>query len=145
MTLDPCQWLRSLRKRNDEEVCHDGGVFCPHSTQLSSSLLCPPVLAHEKLFLEDLPSCDQYERSYMHRDTISHVVVTPTDFIITASVDGHLKFWKKHEERGIEFVKHFRSHLGSITSLSASADGLHLCTTSNDQAMKVYDIINFGK
>ena len=35
-----------------------------------------------------------------------------TDFIITASQDGHVKFWKKKEEEGIEFVKHFRSHLG---------------------------------
>jgi hypothetical protein len=34
-----------------------------------------------------------------------------SDFIITASVDGHVKFWKKQEE-GIEFVKHFRAHLG---------------------------------
>ena len=34
-----------------------------------------------------------------------------TDFIATASQDGHLKFWKKLEE-GIEFVKHFRAHLG---------------------------------
>ena len=40
-----------------------------------------------------------------------------TDFIITASHDGHVKFWKKIEE-GIEFVKHFRSHLGkNFTSL----------------------------
>lgn len=37
--------------------------------------------------------------------------VCRTDFIITASHDGHVKFWKKIEE-GIEFVKHFRSHLG---------------------------------
>lgn len=35
-----------------------------------------------------------------------------TGFIITASCDGHVKFWKKCEEAGIEFVKHFRSHLG---------------------------------
>ena len=34
-----------------------------------------------------------------------------SDFLITASADGHVKFWKK-EERGIEFVKHFRGHLG---------------------------------
>jgi peptidylprolyl isomerase domain and WD repeat-containing protein 1 len=34
-----------------------------------------------------------------------------TDFLVTASCDGHVKFWKKTEE-GIEFVKHFRSHLG---------------------------------
>ena len=30
-----------------------------------------------------------------------------TDFIITASQDGHVKFWKKREDEGIEFVKHF--------------------------------------
>ncbi len=35
-----------------------------------------------------------------------------TDFIITASCDGHVKFWKKKDEEGIEFVKHFRSHMG---------------------------------
>lgn len=35
-----------------------------------------------------------------------------TGFIVTASCDGHVKFWKKNEEAGIEFVKHFRSHLG---------------------------------
>lgn len=65
---------------------------------------------YEKLYLNNLPNTECYEKSYMHRDTISHVVVTKTDFVITASIDGHVKFWKKMEE-GIEFVKHFRSHL----------------------------------
>ena len=35
-----------------------------------------------------------------------------TDFIISASCDGHIKFWKKKPDIGIEFVKHLRSHLG---------------------------------
>lgn len=68
------------------------------------------VLEYEKLYLENLPDAECYEKSYMHRDLVTHVVVTKTDFIVTASVDGHLKFWKKMED-GIEFVKHFRSHL----------------------------------
>ena len=38
---------------------------------------------------------------------------TPSDFIITGSADGHLKFWKK-QEQGIEFVKHYRSHIGAV-------------------------------
>ena len=54
-----------------------------------------------------MPCSDRYERSYMHRDDVSHVAVTKTDFIITASCDGHVKFWKKMD-LGIEFVKHFR-------------------------------------
>lgn len=37
--------------------------------------------------------------------------VVRTDFLVTASADGHVKFWKK-KEQGVEFVKHFRAHLG---------------------------------
>lgn len=79
----------------------------------------------------------------MHRDVITHLVVTPgTDFLITASVDGHVKFWKKREE-GIEFVKHFRSHLLPINSLSVNANGTYMCTASMDKTVKVFDVINF--
>ena len=43
------------------------------------------VLEFEKIYLKNLPSAEMYEKSYMHRDVISHVVVTPhTDFIVTA-------------------------------------------------------------
>jgi peptidylprolyl isomerase domain and WD repeat-containing protein 1 len=44
--------------------------------------------------------------------------VTSSDFIITGSVDGHLKFWKK-QEGGVEFVKHYRAHLGSVDGAPA--------------------------
>ncbi len=33
--------------------------------------------------------------------------------MVTGSQDGHVKFWKKQEE-GIEFVKHFRAHVGEL-------------------------------
>ena len=39
------------------------------------------------------------------------LIATRTDFIVTACQDGHVKFWKKLEA-DIEFVKHFRAHLG---------------------------------
>jgi peptidylprolyl isomerase domain and WD repeat-containing protein 1 len=54
-----------------------------------------------------------YEMSYMHRDIVTHVAVSATSYIITGSIDGHVKFWKKQPE-GIEFVKHFRAHMGMI-------------------------------
>lgn len=102
-----------------------------------------------------------------------------TDFIITTSVDGHLKFWKKTAV-GVEFVKHYKAHLGiwisncfnssslsfvvvvlvpfaytiygtiftvilgPIVDVSASADGLLVCTVGADMAVKVFDVINFG-
>uniref|UniRef100_H2YC12 peptidylprolyl isomerase n=1 Tax=Ciona savignyi TaxID=51511 RepID=H2YC12_CIOSA len=94
------------------------------------------------MYLDNMPDSDRYERSFMHRDTLTHVCVTKTDFVLTASSDGHVKFWKK-QERGVEFVKHFRAHLGAITCMSASYNGELMCTVADDKAMKVFDVVNF--
>eukprot|EP00959_Pyramimonas_sp_CCMP1952_P190076 3976451-Pyramimonas_sp.AAC.1 len=44
---------------------------------------------------------------------------------------------------GIEFVKHFRSHLGPVDGLAVSSDGSYLASVSRDKSAKVYDVINF--
>lgn len=44
---------------------------------------------------------------------------------------------------GIEFAKHFRSHLGPIEGLAVSADRLLCCTISNDRSVKIYDVVNY--
>jgi peptidylprolyl isomerase domain and WD repeat-containing protein 1 len=75
------------------EVAHDGKAG---------------VLKYEDVYLRAIPSASQYEKSFMHRQTITHVIATVTNFILTASVDGHLKFWKKKHAEGVEFVKHFK-------------------------------------
>lgn len=36
----------------------------------------PPVLPHEKLYKDHLPSADRYYKSFMHRDVINFVVMT---------------------------------------------------------------------
>lgn len=100
------------------------------------------ILPHESLYLENIPSGESYERSYMHRDTITHCLSTATDFVVTASCDGHIKFWKK-VENGIEFVKHFRSHLAPIKSLAANPEGTLLCSAAVDKSLKIFDIVNF--
>ncbi|XP_013778129.1 peptidylprolyl isomerase domain and WD repeat-containing protein 1-like [Limulus polyphemus] len=100
------------------------------------------VLEFENVYLDNLPCAESYEKSYMHRDVITHVVSTPTDFIITASCDGHVKFWKK-EEQGIEFVKHFRTHLGNVQDVTANLTGTLFCSVSNDKSLKVFDVVNF--
>ena len=66
-----------------------------------------------------------------------------TEFIVTGSCDGHVKFWKKTED-SMEFVKHFRSHLGAIVDMVENYNGTLLCTAATDEAMKIFDIINFG-
>ncbi|TFK61387.1 hypothetical protein BDN72DRAFT_965195 [Pluteus cervinus] len=100
------------------------------------------VLPHERLYLEHLPNADQYHKSFMHRDNINFCVVTKTDFIITTSIDGHLKLWKK-QETGIEFVKQYRAHLTAVTAVSASADGQLFATVSEDGTAKVFDVVDF--
>lgn len=72
------------------------------------------------------------------------IFIDRSNFVITASSDGHVKFWKKQEEL-IEFVKHFRAHLMAMQSVVSSCDGVYACTTSLDRTMKVFDVINFGK
>ncbi len=60
------------------------------------------------MFLDALPTCGRYEKSYMHRDIVTHTALSKTsEFVITGSADGHVKFWKKMLT-GIEFVKHFQ-------------------------------------
>ena len=54
-----------------------------------------------------------------------------TDFLITGSVDGHLKFWKKKPE-GVEFVKHFRAHKGAIDGALTHVVILSLVQSSTD-------------
>ncbi|KAK3041246.1 hypothetical protein RJ639_001529 [Escallonia herrerae] len=99
-------------------------------------------LQFEQAYLDALPSANMYEKSYMHRDVVTHVAVSAADFFITGSLDGHLKFWKK-KGLGIEFAKHFRSHLGPIEGLAVSIDGLLCVTISSDHSVKIYDVVNY--
>ena len=113
----------------------------PSSSSSSSSKKPKPSrLAHESLYLSALPNASRYHQSFMHRSAINYVCVTPfTSFVVTTSTDGHLKFWKK-QEVGIEFVKHYRAHLGVITAVACSADGGILASAGNDKSIKVFDV-----
>ena len=96
-----------------------------------------------QVYLENMPCCGYYEKSYMHRDVLIDLSVTSkTGFVITSSVDGHVKFWKKLTD-SIEFVKHFRAHLGKIMDASCSNDGTLYCTVADDKTLKVFDVPNY--
>lgn len=129
------------KRSHDSEDSDSEGLIGPSLSEASQPKK-RKKLQHEHLYLENLPCAESYERSYMHRDVITHCLVTSTDFIITASCDGHLKFWKK-VETGIEFVKHFRSHLGLITKIAVNIEGTLLCSASSDKSLKIFDVLNF--
>ena len=77
------------------------------------------MLEYEQQYLAALPLAGMYEKSYMHRDTLTAVAVAPgTDFFVTASVDGHIKFWKK-QPLGVEFAKHYKVRACMLLCLCA--------------------------
>ncbi len=95
-----------------------------------------------RVLTDRLPSARAYEKSYMHRTEITHLLVTKTDFLITASVDGIIKFWKKTSP-DIEFVKVFKAHLEPVVGLAASSTGHLLASISTDKTLKIFDVESF--
>uniref|UniRef100_A0A671MI30 peptidylprolyl isomerase n=2 Tax=Sinocyclocheilus TaxID=75365 RepID=A0A671MI30_9TELE len=145
VSRDGSENKRKLDEDEDEDEDEgegEGGWVGPLPSEATQTKK-KKVLEYERLYLDNLPSASMYERSYMHRDVITHIVCSKTDFTITASQDGHVKFWKKKEDEGVEFVKHFRSHLGVVECISVSAEGALFCSVGDDQAMKVFDVVNF--
>jgi peptidylprolyl isomerase domain and WD repeat-containing protein 1 len=79
----------------------------------------------------------------MHRDQLCFTIFTPyTEFLITSSIDGVVKFWKK-DFGGVEFVKEFKAHEGEIRSVSVSADGRSFATAGVDNTVKIFDVTTF--
>ncbi|KAK4673502.1 Peptidyl-prolyl cis-trans isomerase cyp15 [Podospora pseudopauciseta] len=101
------------------------------------------VLPYEKLYISALPKSTRYSKSLMHKEQLAHLTMTPlTEFLITSSLDGVVKFWKKVAD-GIEFVKEFKAHQGEIRSVSTSADGRSFATAGPDKTVKLFDVMTF--
>lgn len=102
------------------------------------------IILNAKKYFEDLPQIERYARSFMHRDAVCSIKVTSrTNFVITASNDGFVKFWKKMPT-GIEFVKQFRAHLGPVDAATASFDGtLYASACASERTIKAFDVVNF--
>ncbi|BFZ63513.1 Peptidyl-prolyl cis-trans isomerase cyp15 [Saitoella coloradoensis] len=101
------------------------------------------VLPHERIYLSNLPSSDKYTKSFMHRDNLSFVTLTPYyNFVITTSVDGYVKFWKK-QAVGIEFVKQYRAHVDAVVAVGVSAGGELFASCGANGSLKIFDVINF--
>jgi peptidylprolyl isomerase domain and WD repeat-containing protein 1 len=112
-------------------------------TNFIISILILKFLIVDSVILNKLPSGKNYEISYMHRETLTHVLVATKDFVITASVEGVVKFWKKNNIGTLEFIKSFRAHSSPLTFAALSPDGCWLATGSFDKSIKIFDIENF--
>ena len=100
-------------------------------------------LPYEKQYVAALPTSTRYSKSLMHKDQLSYCTLTPhTDFLITSSIDGYVKFWKK-VAGGVEFVKEFKAHNGEIKSVTVSVDGRSYATVGSDNTIKIFDVETF--
>jgi peptidylprolyl isomerase domain and WD repeat-containing protein 1 len=103
-------------------------------------------LPYEALYVEALPKGVRYSKSLMHKDQVVSVTVAPSpvDFVITTSIDGVVKFWKK-TATGIEFAKEYRAHNGRIQSSTISADYATFATAGaeDDKTIKLFDVVTF--
>ncbi|XP_074097124.1 peptidylprolyl isomerase domain and WD repeat-containing protein 1 [Cotesia typhae] len=129
-------------KRNIEETHDSDNEWVGPTPSEAAPVKKQKVLEYEQVYINNLPSSECYEKSYMHKDVVTHLLVTKTNFIMTASSDGAVKFWKKQDE-SIEFVKNYKSHTKAIKGLAGSYDGVFAATVGLDQVLKVYDVTNF--
>ncbi|KAH7077345.1 hypothetical protein FB567DRAFT_535071, partial [Paraphoma chrysanthemicola] len=127
---------------NDDDTSSDDDDFGP-ALPSSAPKKKKRKLPYEKLYVAALPTSQRYFKSLMHREQLCFTTLTShTDFLITSSIDGVVKFWKK-DFGGIEFVKEFRAHTGEILSVNVSADGRSFATAGSDKTVKLFDVVTF--
>ncbi|KAF3131264.1 hypothetical protein TWF594_009867 [Orbilia oligospora] len=138
----PNKRAASAVPEDDDDSSSDDGVG-PSLPSAANTTKKRRTLKHEALYLSNLPSQTRYYRSLMHRDNVAFANWTPfTDFLITTSTDGVIKFWKK-QDVGIEFVKMFKPHAGDIVGVSVSADGRSFASCGVDKTVRIFDVVTF--
>lgn len=103
-------------------------------------------MADLQLFLDRLPCTPKYELSYLHRDVVCAVAVSQIHSVVMSlSVDGIVKFWKK-TENNIEILRYYKAHSSAPIGLHMSKDesfaASWTCNTVNVYNVKDCDLIN---
>ncbi|KAI8629370.1 hypothetical protein F5Y19DRAFT_79474 [Xylariaceae sp. FL1651] len=131
-----------VKNNGDEDDSSSDDDMGPQLPSVAAPKKKRRVLPYEKLYVDALPKSSRYSKSLMHKEQLSFVTVTRTDFLITSSVDGVVKFWKIIVQ-DIEFVKEFKAHQGEIRYVSVSQDGRSFATAGADNTVKIFDVITF--
>lgn len=99
--------------------------------------------------LWDIPTSAHYKVSFAHRKVVTKVVTSlKHGYVITASDDGIVKFWKRQpadSQECLEFVKSFTAHIGSVVALAVSHGdgGDTAASVGSDNCIKLYDVSTF--
>ena len=135
--------LRNDTKETDTNNDNDNNNDDVNSPANKKRKLGTTINSNDLIDLNRLPCSLFYEYSYMHRNIITHIKIANNyNFIITCSIDGYIKFWKKCEIN-IKFVKEYKSHKNRINDISISNNNQYLCSIGSDKLMNIYNIITF--
>ncbi|EMC91415.1 hypothetical protein BAUCODRAFT_326960 [Baudoinia panamericana UAMH 10762] len=133
----------NVKKENVEEESDDDDIGPALPSAEAPRKKKRRKLPYEKQYIAALPTATRYYKSLMHKDQLAFCTFTPhTDFLITSSVDGYVKFWKK-VAGGIEFVKEYQAHDGEIKNATVSVDGRSYATVGADGTVKIFDVVTF--
>ncbi|KAI0979187.1 hypothetical protein GJ496_006522 [Pomphorhynchus laevis] len=129
----------------------DSNVVCKNDNTIDiSNEQVSSVSATNQVTQSQCQDQEYYVKSYMHRDICSHVLVShANNFLITASNDGHIKFWKildynQTSSGELEFVKDYRAHINPITCMKLNKDGKLLASLSKeDRSIKIFHVLSF--
>jgi len=120
----------------------------------------------------EIPTPAHYQISFMHRSVVTHVITSwKHAYVITASNDGIVKFWKRiqvappelaikanantgnisnSKNEGattpcLEFVKSFTAHVGPVSALVMEDLDADVCVSigHQDGIIKLYDVSTF--
>ena len=115
----------------------------------------------------DIPTPAHYQISFMHRSVVTHVITSwKHAYVVTASSDGIVKFWKRTEvvppeaanvggskfnqkddttTPCLEFVKSFTAHVGPVAALVMEDLQSDVCVSigHQDGIIKVYEVSTF--
>jgi len=120
--------------------------------------------------MRNIPTSAHYQISFMHRSVVTHVITSwKHAYVVTASSDGIVKFWKRTEvvppesnkDGGggtltkadqkdsttpcLEFVKSFTAHVGPVAALIMEETQSDVCVSigHTDGIIKVYEVSTF--
>lgn len=110
--------------------------------------------------LEEIPTPGHYHVSFMHRQTVTHVISsTRHGYVVTACSEGIVKFWKRTsteppedaEKKStdepatpcLEFCKSYTAHVGPVFALCLDPAEDTVASIGKDGLIKLYDVSTF--
>jgi peptidylprolyl isomerase domain and WD repeat-containing protein 1 len=111
--------------------------------------------------LDEIPTPAHYHVSFMHRQTVTHVISSSRHgYIVTACDEGVVKFWKRTSTEPpedtlknstddepatpcLEFCKSYTAHIGPVFALCLDPSEDTVASIGKDGLIKLYDVSTF--